>query len=64
MNVIEWMLNFAETIKTTFGGFSSFLVQSITVGTYTFEMYELLFGGALFTVIVWGIVSFIIDILP
>lgn len=63
-NWLEFLYNLAETLKSTFSGLLGFLTHTISIGSYSWQVYELLFGGAIFTVIIWGIVSFIIDILP
>lgn len=63
-NVIEWLLNTANTLKTTFGGVFAFLAQTVTIGGETFAISEVLFGSAIFVVLLWGIASFVIDILP
>ena len=63
-NVIEWLLTFADTLKSTFGEILTFLTYEINVGNYSFTVYQSLFGTALFLVIIWGIASFILDIMP
>ena len=63
-NIIEWLLNTANTLKVTLGGIFSFLTQTITIAGASYALSDVLFGSALFVVLLWGIVSFVIDILP
>lgn len=64
MNVVKWMIELAETLKATSQGVFEFLVKEYNILGITFQTYEALFGGVLFVVIGYGIVSFITSILP
>lgn len=64
MNVVRWMYDLSETLKSTTQGVFEFLVKEYNFFGLTFQTYEALFGGILFVVIGYGIVSFITRILP
>ena len=66
INIIEWLFDFLESMKSLCLSVFEFLTNSVEFSYLhiSFSVYEIIFGSGLLVLLVWAIVSFVIDILP
>lgn len=62
MTFPRFIVDLGFTLLETAQGFWEFLLDEYTIFGNTFSVYEMLFGGALFFILGWWIVSWITNV--
>lgn len=61
-NVIEFLFNLANTMKSSMQDVYNWLVTDISILGTTYSMYEVLFGSALVLVLGYAAIKFVLNI--
>lgn len=62
MGFADFVMRLGFTLLETAQGLFDFLAKEYTILLWTFSVYEMLFGGALFIILGWVLVSWITNI--